>query len=107
MRPMLPRSQSVIRKSNRVILAAIRVVSPKPMRVLLICKCPARWSISSCTTTKPTFAEEKIVSSNYAFFAHFAQTWGLVYFVVIFLAVLVYALLPSRQKQFDDAARMP
>jgi len=38
------------------------------------------------------------VSPNYAFFAHLAQTWGLVYFVVIFIAVLVYALWPSRQK---------
>ena len=47
------------------------------------------------------------MSSNYAFFAPLAQTWGLVYFVVIFVAVLVYALWPSRQKQFDEAARMP
>ena len=29
--------------------------------------------------------------------ASFAQTWGLVYFVVVFLLVLVYALWPSRQ----------
>ena len=47
------------------------------------------------------------MSPNYAFFAHLAQTWGLVYFVVIFVTVLVYALWPSRQKQFDEAARMP
>jgi cytochrome c oxidase cbb3-type subunit IV len=47
------------------------------------------------------------VSSNYAFFAHLAQTWGLVYFVMIFIAVLVYALWPSRQKQFDEAAGVP
>ena len=47
------------------------------------------------------------MSSNYTFFAHLAQTWGLVYFVVIFVAVLVYALWPSRQKQFDEAARVP
>jgi cytochrome c oxidase cbb3-type subunit IV len=47
------------------------------------------------------------VSSDYAFFAHLAQTWGLVYFVMIFIAVLVYALWPSRQKQFDEAARVP
>ena len=45
--------------------------------------------------------------STYAFFAHFAQTWGLVYFVVIFVLVLAYALWPSRQKQFDDSARIP
>lgn len=47
------------------------------------------------------------MSSSYAFFAHFAQTWGLVYFVVIFVAVLVYALWPSRQAKFDEAARVP
>ena len=47
------------------------------------------------------------MSPSYEFFSHLAQTWGLVYFVAIFIAVLVYALWPSRQKQFDDAARMP
>jgi cytochrome c oxidase cbb3-type subunit IV len=47
------------------------------------------------------------VSLDYAFFAHLAHTWGLVYFVVIFIAVLVYALWPSRQKQFDESARVP
>ena len=44
---------------------------------------------------------------TYAFFAHLAQTWGLVYFVAIFLAVLAYALWPSKQQQFDEAARLP
>jgi cytochrome c oxidase cbb3-type subunit IV len=58
-------------------------------------------------TTKPISAEETIVPTDYAFFAHFAQTWGLVYFVLIFIAVLVYALWPSRQKQFDESARVP
>jgi cytochrome c oxidase cbb3-type subunit 4 len=47
------------------------------------------------------------VSPTYEFFAEFAQTWGLVYFLVLFIAVLVYALWPSRQKKFDEAARMP
>lgn len=47
------------------------------------------------------------MSPTYQFFAKFAQTWGLVYFVVLFIAVLVYALWPSRQKQFDEAARLP
>jgi len=48
-----------------------------------------------------------IVSPTYAFFSHFAQTWGLVYFVVLFLVVLAYALWPSKQKAFDEAAKMP
>ena len=44
---------------------------------------------------------------TYQAVAEFAQTWGLVYFVVIFAAVLVYALWPSRKAQFDHAARIP
>ena len=44
---------------------------------------------------------------TYQAVAEFAQTWGLVYFVIIFVAVLLYALWPSRKKQFDEAARIP
>jgi cytochrome c oxidase cbb3-type subunit 4 len=47
------------------------------------------------------------VSPTYAFFSHFAQTWGLVYFIAIFVAVLAYALWPSRQKEFDESAQIP
>ena len=47
------------------------------------------------------------MDETYQAVAEFAQTWGLVYFVVIFVAVLVYALWPSRKEQFDEAARMP
>ena len=44
---------------------------------------------------------------TYRALAEFAQTWGLAYFVVIFAVALAYALWPSRQQQFDEAARMP
>ena len=44
---------------------------------------------------------------TYDFLVHFAGTWGLIYFIAIFVVVLAYALWPSRQKQFDDAARLP
>ena len=44
---------------------------------------------------------------TYRALAEFAQTWGLAYFVAIFLVVLAYALSPSRRRQFDEAARMP
>jgi cytochrome c oxidase cbb3-type subunit 4 len=44
---------------------------------------------------------------TYRALAEFAQSWGLVYFVSVFLIVLAYALWPSRQQQFDEAARMP
>ncbi len=47
------------------------------------------------------------MSPSYEFFAHVAQTWGLVYFFAVFVAVLVYALWPSHQKRFDENARMP
>ena len=45
--------------------------------------------------------------ATYKMLAEFAQTWGLVYFVAVFLIVLAYALWPSRKKQFDEAARIP
>ncbi len=44
---------------------------------------------------------------TYKAVAEFAQTWGLVYFTVIFTIVLLYALWPSRKQQFDEAARIP
>ena len=43
----------------------------------------------------------------YRALAEFAQTWGLAYFVGVFLVVLAYALWPSRLRLFDEAARMP
>jgi cytochrome c oxidase cbb3-type subunit 4 len=45
--------------------------------------------------------------ATYQMLASFAQTWGLVYFVTVFAIVLIYALWPSRRRQFDDAARIP
>jgi cytochrome c oxidase cbb3-type subunit 4 len=39
--------------------------------------------------------------------SHFAQTWGLVYLVALFVAVLVYAFRPGARKKFEDAARIP
>lgn len=47
------------------------------------------------------------MDSVYQTLAEFAQTWGLAYFVALFLVVLVYALWPSRQQEFDEAARIP
>jgi cytochrome c oxidase cbb3-type subunit 4 len=45
--------------------------------------------------------------ATYQAVAEFAQTWGLAYFVGLFVIVLIYALWPSRRQQFEDAARMP
>jgi len=47
------------------------------------------------------------VSATYLALSQFAQTWGLAYLVAVFLVVLIYALWPSRQQQFDEAARLP
>jgi len=44
---------------------------------------------------------------TYRAVAEFAQTWGLAYFVVMFAVVLIYALWPSRKRQFEHAARIP
>ena len=45
--------------------------------------------------------------STYQSVAEFAQTWGLAYFVGVFVMVLIYALWPSRRRQFEEAARIP
>lgn len=47
------------------------------------------------------------MASTYRALAEFAQTWGLAYFVLIFVLVLLYALAPSRKQRFDEASRMP
>lgn len=39
--------------------------------------------------------------------AHFAQTWGLIFAVALFLAAIAYALWPSNKKTFDQAAHAP
>jgi cytochrome c oxidase cbb3-type subunit 4 len=43
----------------------------------------------------------------YESLAHFAQTWGLVLFVVAFGLVLAYALNPAAKAKFDDAKNIP
>jgi cytochrome c oxidase cbb3-type subunit IV len=48
-----------------------------------------------------------MMNPTYRALAEFAQTWGLVYFVAVFVVVLMYALWPSRQRQFDEDARIP
>ncbi len=44
---------------------------------------------------------------TYAFLASFAQTFGMVAFLVGFTVTVIYALNPKRKKQFDAAANMP
>jgi cytochrome c oxidase cbb3-type subunit 4 len=48
-----------------------------------------------------------MMDPTYKAVSEFAQTWGLVYFAVIFAAVLLYALWPSNKAQFDRDAHIP
>ena len=43
----------------------------------------------------------------YEALSSFAQTGGLVYFVLMFAGALIYALWPSNQETFDCAANSP
>jgi len=47
------------------------------------------------------------MQGTYAALAGFAQTWGLAYFVIVFVAVVAWTLWPSRRKRFEQAALMP
>ena len=47
------------------------------------------------------------MSDTYLMLAEFAQTWGLAYFVVLFVLVLAYAFWPARRQKFDAAAHVP
>ena len=47
------------------------------------------------------------MNATYRALAEFAQTWGLAYFVAVFMVVLAYALWPSRKHEFEEASRMP
>ncbi|PHR62473.1 MAG: CcoQ/FixQ family Cbb3-type cytochrome c oxidase assembly chaperone [Robiginitomaculum sp.] len=44
---------------------------------------------------------------NYEAMAHFAQTWGMIYFILIFAGAVAYIFWPSNRKKFDDAANSP
>jgi cytochrome c oxidase cbb3-type subunit 4 len=44
---------------------------------------------------------------DFASLLHFATTFGLVYFLLIFAGVLVYALRPKAKAKFDRYARIP
>jgi len=37
----------------------------------------------------------------------FAQSWGAVYFSVLFVVVCIYAFWPANRKKFEEAARAP
>lgn len=47
------------------------------------------------------------MNETYTSLAGFAQTWGLLYFVLMFALVVAYVVWPKNRKQFDDAAQIP
>jgi cytochrome c oxidase cbb3-type subunit 4 len=47
------------------------------------------------------------MSATYKALAEFAQTYGLLYFVIVFSLVVTWAMWPSRKQRFEEAARMP
>jgi cytochrome c oxidase cbb3-type subunit 4 len=47
------------------------------------------------------------MNATYRVLAEFAQTWGLAYFVTVFLLVIAYAFWPTRRERFEDAGRVP
>lgn len=44
---------------------------------------------------------------NYQTVSAFAQTWGLVFLVVMFCAAVAYAMWPGNRSKFKKAAHMP
>ena len=44
---------------------------------------------------------------TYETVSEFAQTYGLVFLVIMFVSVLVYALWPGNKRKFETAARRP
>jgi cytochrome c oxidase cbb3-type subunit 4 len=47
------------------------------------------------------------MTMEYEQVVHFAQTWGLVFATVLFLAAVAYALWPGNGDKFERAARAP
>lgn len=39
--------------------------------------------------------------------SYFAQTWGLLYLIILFVGMLIYAFRPGAKKKFDNAALIP
>jgi cytochrome c oxidase cbb3-type subunit 4 len=38
---------------------------------------------------------------------HFADTWGLLYLVVLFVGILAFTFRPGSKHKYDEAARLP
>ncbi len=47
------------------------------------------------------------LTDTYYMLAHFAQSWGLIYFFLVFVVVVVLVMRPSQKRRYEDAARLP
>ncbi len=45
--------------------------------------------------------------STYEAWRSFVAGWGFAYFALLFAAACLYALWPSRKRQFEETARLP
>ena len=45
--------------------------------------------------------------NTYTLLANIAQTAGLLYFIMMFLGVVAYAMWPKNKARFDEAASIP
>ena len=39
--------------------------------------------------------------------AQFAQCWGLLYFFLAFVVIVIFVMRPSRKRRYDEAAHLP
>ena len=47
------------------------------------------------------------MSDTYTAVAEFAQSWGLLYFFIAFVAVVIWVMWPSRKRKYEDASKIP
>ena len=45
--------------------------------------------------------------STYEKLSAFVASWGFIYFAVIFVVALAYALAPKNREKFEEASRIP
>lgn len=47
------------------------------------------------------------MSDTYTAVAEFAQSWGLLYFFIAFVVVVIWVMRPSRKRRYEDASQIP
>lgn len=47
------------------------------------------------------------MSDTYNAVAEFAQSWGLLYFFIAFVVIVILVMRPSRKRNYDDASKIP